>query len=81
MCQLGAVAMSRRGQTYKEILAHYYAGARLGRLLGTPPSRPGAQDGIGTSLPSVTGAAGLALREADRVSAMAPVAAPAEPRG
>jgi stage II sporulation protein D len=34
MCQLGAVAMSRRGQTYKEILAHYYAGARLGRLLG-----------------------------------------------
>jgi hypothetical protein len=34
LCQLGAVAMSRRGQTYKEILAHYYAGARLGRLLG-----------------------------------------------
>jgi stage II sporulation protein D len=34
MCQLGAVAMSRRGQTYREILAHYYAGASLGRLRG-----------------------------------------------
>ena len=39
MCQLGAVAMSRRGHTYKEILAHYYAGARLGRLLGPPADR------------------------------------------
>ncbi len=39
MCQLGAVAMSRRGHTYKEILAHYYAGARLGRLLGSPADR------------------------------------------
>jgi len=35
LCQIGAVAMSRRGQTYKEILAHYYSGARLGRLSGT----------------------------------------------
>jgi stage II sporulation protein D len=32
LCQLGAVAMSRRGLGYKEILAHYYSGARLGRL-------------------------------------------------
>ena len=35
LCQIGAVAMSRRGNTYKEILAHYYAGARLGRLVGS----------------------------------------------
>ncbi len=35
LCQIGAVAMSRRGNTYKEILAHYYSGARLGRLSGT----------------------------------------------
>ncbi|MDX1385479.1 MAG: hypothetical protein R3190_17640 [Thermoanaerobaculia bacterium] len=32
MCQIGAVAMGRRGQSYREILAHYYTGARLGRL-------------------------------------------------
>jgi SpoIID/LytB domain protein len=32
MCQIGAVAMSRRGHTYKEILAHYYGGAKLGRV-------------------------------------------------
>jgi peptidoglycan hydrolase-like amidase len=46
MCQLGAVAMSRRGHTYKEILAHYYAGARLGRLLGSPA------DSVSTILPA-----------------------------
>jgi hypothetical protein len=32
LCQLGAVAMSRRGLGYREILAHYYSGAKLGRL-------------------------------------------------
>lgn len=32
LCQLGAVAMSRRGHSYREILAHYYSGAKLGRL-------------------------------------------------
>ena len=32
LCQIGAVAMSRRGHTYKEILAHYYSGAKLGRI-------------------------------------------------
>ncbi|MEE2777559.1 MAG: SpoIID/LytB domain-containing protein, partial [Acidobacteriota bacterium] len=32
MCQIGAVAMGRRGQTYREILVHYYTGAKLGRL-------------------------------------------------
>jgi stage II sporulation protein D len=36
MCQLGAVAMSRRGHTYKEILAHYYTGAKLGRIRLAP---------------------------------------------
>jgi peptidoglycan hydrolase-like amidase len=41
LCQIGAVAMSRRGHTYKEILAHYYAGARLGRLVGSAGD-PGA---------------------------------------
>ena len=31
---LGAFAMGRRGHTYREILAHYYTGAKLGRLSG-----------------------------------------------
>jgi hypothetical protein len=83
MCQLGAVAMSRRGHTYKEILAHYYAGARLGRLLGTPQSTPAGQDGDGTTLPTVTGGAGFAPRE--RASVFAPseerIAATSESRG
>ena len=43
LCQIGAVAMSRRGHTYKEILAHYYAGARLGRLVGSAGD-PGADE-------------------------------------
>ncbi len=34
MCQLGAFAMGQRGHTYREILAHYYTGAKLGRLSG-----------------------------------------------
>jgi stage II sporulation protein D len=50
MCQLGAVAMSRRGQTYKEILAHYYAGARLGRLLGPSQDRVSAAAATGASV-------------------------------
>lgn len=32
MCQLGAVLMAQRGHSYREILAHYYTGAKLGRL-------------------------------------------------
>jgi hypothetical protein len=82
MCQLGAVAMSRRGQTYKEILAHYYAGARLGRLLGPPQSLPGGKDDGGATSPTITGDAGHALP--DRVSTISPVepeARSAEPRG
>ena len=32
LCQAGSYAMSRRGHDYREILAHYYSGARLERL-------------------------------------------------
>lgn len=31
MCQMGARERARRGQSYKEILEHYYSGAELGR--------------------------------------------------
>jgi len=32
MCQEGAFGMARRGHRYREILSHYYSGARLQRL-------------------------------------------------
>jgi stage II sporulation protein D len=32
LCQHGAMGMARAGKTYKEILGHYYAGAKLVRL-------------------------------------------------
>ena len=48
LCQLGAVAMSRRGHTYKEILAHYYAGARLGRLRPHRPEPPAGASQTGS---------------------------------
>ncbi|MEM9291381.1 MAG: SpoIID/LytB domain-containing protein [Acidobacteriota bacterium] len=32
LCQEGAFGMARRGHEYREILEHYYLGARLGRL-------------------------------------------------
>lgn len=38
LCQLGAVAQARSGRSFREILAHYYPGARLTTL--TEPVRP-----------------------------------------
>ena len=35
LCQVGAYGMALRGSTYREILAHYYQGARIERI---PPS-------------------------------------------
>ncbi|MBI2894381.1 MAG: SpoIID/LytB domain-containing protein [Deltaproteobacteria bacterium] len=32
MCQTGAMSMAERGTTYRQILAHYFPGADLGRL-------------------------------------------------
>lgn len=32
MCQMGAIGMAQAGHTHREILLHYYAGARLRRL-------------------------------------------------
>ena len=32
LCQVGAYGMALRGHDYREILAHYYQGARLGTL-------------------------------------------------
>lgn len=34
MCQMGAVGRAERGQTYREILAHYYNGAEVLRIYG-----------------------------------------------
>ena len=31
LCQTGALAMARRGYDYRQILSHYYPGARLER--------------------------------------------------
>lgn len=34
LCQIGAAAMSIAGKSHEEILAHYFHGARIGRLYG-----------------------------------------------
>jgi stage II sporulation protein D len=36
LCQVGAYGMALRGASYKEILAHYYRGARVEKLSGSP---------------------------------------------
>jgi SpoIID/LytB domain protein len=37
MCQLGAIGMSEHGYDYRQILSHYYNGAKTFRLYGSPP--------------------------------------------
>ncbi|HYN42761.1 MAG TPA: amidase, partial [Thermoanaerobaculia bacterium] len=32
LCQIGAAVMAERGFGYREILAHYYPGATVGRI-------------------------------------------------
>lgn len=40
LCQTGAIAMSRKGYSYQEILGHYYTGIKLARLYdGEGPAR------------------------------------------
>jgi SpoIID/LytB domain protein len=34
MCQIGAIGMAEHGFTYKQILSHYYSGAKVYRLYG-----------------------------------------------
>jgi SpoIID/LytB domain protein len=35
MCQTGAIGRAEAGQTYKEILSHYYSGAQVARIYGS----------------------------------------------
>lgn len=44
MCQTGATGMAEQGYDYRQILAHYYGGARPVRLYGRSPAtlKPGA---------------------------------------
>ncbi|HVR30462.1 MAG TPA: SpoIID/LytB domain-containing protein [Thermoanaerobaculia bacterium] len=56
LCQLGAVAMARRGHTYKEILAHYYTGAKLGRIRAHDPARAAERLPPSAPPPSVSAA-------------------------
>ena len=45
MCQAGAYGMAVRGNTYREILRHYYSGVELGRLQPSP-ARPRPGDSV-----------------------------------
>lgn len=36
MCQTGAIGRAEQGATYREILGHYYSGARVVRMYGRP---------------------------------------------
>jgi stage II sporulation protein D len=61
MCQVGSYGMAQRGQTYRDILTHYYSGIELGRvrvrgrevagaeppISPLPASRPAAAKGRG----------------------------------
>ncbi|MAG71157.1 MAG: SpoIID/LytB domain-containing protein [Vicinamibacterales bacterium] len=44
LCQVGAIARARRGESFDAILGHYYAGARLERLGRLRLSRRGATE-------------------------------------
>ncbi|MFZ9266483.1 MAG: SpoIID/LytB domain-containing protein [Vulcanococcus sp.] len=56
MSQWGALAMAQRGESYEQILRHYYRGAQLqpyGALAQTPAPRPGSgQDALQALAPS-----------------------------
>ena len=56
MSQWGALAMAQKGNSYEEILRHYYRGAQLqsyAALAQTPAPRPGSgQDGLQALAPS-----------------------------
>lgn len=43
MCQVGATGMAEQGHSYREILAHYYNGARPVSMYGRDPSEGGAE--------------------------------------
>lgn len=60
MCQMGAIGRAEAGHSYRDILGHYYNGARLEQIYGgvTPSTRQG-------SLPSPA-ASQLARREVTR---------------
>ncbi len=40
MCQIGATGMAEQGYDYRQILAHYYGGARVYRLYGVHAGKP-----------------------------------------
>ena len=46
LCQVGAYGMALRGHGYRDILAHYYTGTRLGAL---PPDAAAASVAAGES--------------------------------
>ncbi len=41
MCQTGAIGRARRGQSYRQILRHYFGGAEIVRIYGSGPSSGG----------------------------------------
>ncbi len=43
LCQVGAALRAARGEGYREILAHYFPGATVGRLAGAPARPAGAE--------------------------------------
>ncbi|KAB2964308.1 MAG: hypothetical protein F9K18_07640 [Thermoanaerobaculia bacterium] len=45
LCQYGAYSMARRGLDYRDLLAHYYPGARLERQGGREQGRAGGAAG------------------------------------
>ena len=40
MCQLGAIGMSEHGHDYRQILSHYYGGAKTFKLYGARSEEP-----------------------------------------
>ena len=40
MCQIGATGMAEHGHDYRQVLAHYYGGARVYKLYGTQRRAP-----------------------------------------
>lgn len=45
LCQVGSYGMARRGHDYRSILAHYYGGARLERVIYLDDQGPAPQSG------------------------------------